>query len=70
MARMSSEDVGLCWQALENVPRLPSYASRALERLKQEMVTALEQEAKYRGALDTVKTAIQDVDPWDGAPLL
>lgn len=60
----------LCWGALESVPRLPAYARRALERLKHEMTTALEQEAMYRSALSDVKTTVQDVDPWDNAPSL
>ena len=42
----------------------------ARARLKHEMTTALEQEAKYRSALDTVKTTVHDVDPWDNAPSL
>lgn len=70
MPRMTAEDVSLCWEALESVPRLPSYATRAIQRLKHEMTTALEQEAKYRSALSDVKTAVQDADPWDNAPLL
>jgi hypothetical protein len=55
---MTAEDVKLCWEALEKVPRLPSYAIRALQRLKHEMTTALAQEA------------VKDVDPWDNAPSL
>jgi len=70
MSRMTAEDVRLCWEALESVPRLPTYATRALARLKHEMTTALEQEAKYRSILSDVKTTIQDVDPWDNAPSL
>jgi hypothetical protein len=70
MPRMTAEDVSLCWEALENVPRLPSYATRALKRLKHEMTTALEQEAKYRSALRDVKTTVEHADPWDNAPSL
>jgi hypothetical protein len=68
MDRMTKEDVALCWEALEGVPRLPTYATRALERLKAEMTTALEQEAKCRSALHDVKAAVDGVDPWGGAP--
>jgi hypothetical protein len=67
MSRMTANDVSLCWEELESVPRLPSYATRALARLKHEMTTALEQEAKYRSALSDVKTTVQHVDPWDNA---
>jgi hypothetical protein len=41
-----------------------------MERLRYEMTTALEQEAKYRSALSDVKTTVQDVDPWGNAPSL
>lgn len=67
---MTGDDVSLCWEALENVPRLPSYATRAIERLKAELRAAREQEAKYRSAIDTVKTSVAEVAPWDGAPNL
>lgn len=68
MPRMNSEDVSLCWEALERVPRLPSYARHALQRLKAEMTTALDQEAKYRSALSDVRDAVGSVEPWDNAP--
>lgn len=67
MSRMGREEVDALWEALEKVPRLPTYATRAIDKLRYEMRIALEQEAKYRSALDTVKTAVKDVAPWDNA---
>lgn len=61
-APMETVYAELCWEALENVPRLPSYAQRAIERLKAEFWRARNSESAKEAALGAVKEALVEAE--------
>jgi hypothetical protein len=59
---MDENELTICLEALEAVPRMPSYATRALDQLTREILRARREEQRLREALDDVKRAVQDVE--------
>jgi hypothetical protein len=60
--KMDESALATCLESLEAVPRMPSYATRALDRLKGEVLRARREEQRLREAMDDVKRAVQDVE--------
>lgn len=59
---MTDKEVDLCIEAIDNVPGLPSYADRALNRLAAEIRRARSEEKRLREALNEVKRAVAEVE--------
>lgn len=61
--RMDNEPAEACWEALENVPRLPTYAMRALQQLKAEFWRARNRESNLDTGLYETRVALNRVLP-------
>lgn len=59
---MDNDDAEVCCEALENVPRLPSCARRALGRLKAEFWRARESEERRAVFVADVRRALAEAE--------
>lgn len=58
--KMAVPEGEILWEALENVPKLPAYAVRAIDQLEREFWSARANEAVLEDALDTVAQGLRD----------
>lgn len=69
MKRLTGDEVVAAFQSLKDVPRLPSYAQDAIQRLEQELWAARAAEDTLGNFRDTVAEAVRSTDPLRGSSL-